>query len=457
MNREKGDYYTNTNTSDIDEDSPKSLKPIISQGAGSRRTRAESSHARWWHWWEGLHLGPRSRFSKSMICPYPEPPKSEEGGGFPLLPSYPAEAEARTRVIDRYLAAESQRRKRQLKVILFGHEHDTSLFLKQTRLLELPLSDDERAHVRVEVRRFVASICRECLLIVEACTGHPEWIYVHPVLGRVKEFVSRKDTDTQDEETVQSMVGLYCDDALRLALKQFGYNLENIERRFLNGRFPHILTCPCTANGDLSKLLRRIFAPQYAPTDHDWFHFDRRRLEPMAQEALIHRGSHTLRFLQPTNMSTQRRKWIHILVNDADCVLFISDLAIYDQNLLEEETMNRLHEDFMLFDSLVNSRLFTQTPFFVILSNVSAFRNKLPQSPLSKWFPQFKGGSDGDEAVEFINDRFQELAKANQDVYIHVADIHSAESVTTAIEAMENTSLSKVLKELSTAPVEGEY
>ncbi|KAH7168250.1 G-protein alpha subunit-domain-containing protein [Fusarium sp. MPI-SDFR-AT-0072] len=429
MNREKEKDYTST--SGIDEDSLKCSNPNTSQGAGSRRTWAESSRARWW---EGLR--PCSPFSKSMITL--EPPRSEEGDFLPL-PSYPAEAEARTRVIDRYLAAESQRRKWQLKIILFGDEHDKSLFLKQTRLLELPLSNDERANVRVEARRFVASICRECLLIVDACAGYPEWINVHPVLGRVKEFVSCEETE--DEETVESMVSLYCDDELRLALKQFGHSLENIEQRFLNGRFPHILTCPCAGNGNLSKLLKRIFAPEY------------RRLEPMAQEALIHRGSHTMRFLQITDRSTQRRKWIHILVDDAACVLFISDLAIYDQTLLKDETINRLHEDFMLFSSLVNSRWFTQTPFFVILSNVSAFRNKILQSPLSKWFPQFKGGSDGDAALKFIKDRFQELAKTNQNVYIHVADIHSAEGVIAAIEAMENTSLSQVLKELGMPPV----
>ncbi|EWZ40831.1 hypothetical protein FOZG_09457 [Fusarium oxysporum Fo47] len=324
-------------------------------------------------------------------------------------------------------------------------------FLKQTRLLELPLSNEECANVRVEARRFVASMCRECLLIVEECAGYPEWINVHPVLGRVKELVSREEPE--DEETVESMVSLYCDEELRLALKQFGHNLENIERRFLNGRFPHILTCPCTGNGNLSKLLERIFAPEYVPTEHDWFHFDQRRLEPVAQEALIHRDSHTMRLLQITDRSTQRRKWIHILVDDAACILFISDLAIYDQSLLEDETINRLHEDILLFSSLVNSRWFTQTPFFVILSNVSAFRNKILQSPLSKWFPQFKGGSDGDAALKFIKDRFQELAKANQNVYIHVADIHSAEGVIAAIETMENTSLSKALKELGMPPV----
>ncbi|KAF4946008.1 hypothetical protein FGADI_11512 [Fusarium gaditjirri] len=374
----------------------------------------------------------------------------EEVRGCCCLTIYPAEAEARTRVIDRYLAAESQRRKRQLKIILFGDEHSKTLFLKQTRLLELPLCSDKRTNIRVEARRFIASICRECLLIVDECAGFPEWINVHPVLGRVKELVSHQEPES--EEAVESMANLYCDDELRLALKQFGHNLENIERRFLNDRFPHILTCPCTANGNLSKLLQRIFAPEYIPTEHDWFHFDQRRLEPVAQEALVRRDSYTLRFLQITDRSTQRRKWIHVLVDNAACLLFISDLAIYDQSLLEDETMNRLHEDLMLFSSLVNSRWFTQTPFFVILANVSVFRNTILQSPLSKWFPQFEGGSDGDAALEFIKDRFQELAKANQNVYIHVEDIYSAEGVVAAIETMEDTSLRNVLMELGMPP-----
>ncbi|RKL44949.1 hypothetical protein BFJ72_g3599 [Fusarium proliferatum] len=440
MDCDKENIYIDT--SGIDEDSLRCPKPDASRGAGSRRTRAESKPARWW---EGLC--PLS--SKSMQ--YLVPPSAREEDCL-YLPSYPAEAEARTRAIDQYLAAESQQSKRQLKIILFGDEHEKSLFLKQIRLLEVPLSNEERADVRAEARRFVASICRECLHIVNEHACKPEWINAHPVLGRVKEIVSSEDPD--DEEKVESMVNLYCDDELRLALNQFGHNLETIERQFLNSRFPHILTCPCTANGNLSKLLKRIFAPEYVPTEHDWFHFDQRRLGRVAQEALIHRDNHMLQLLQITDRSTQRRKWIHVLVDDAACLLFICNLAIYDQTLLEDEAINRLHEDLILFSSLANSRWFAQTPFFVILSNVAAFRNKILQSPLSKWLPQFEGGSNGDAALEFIKDRFRELAKPDQNIYIHVADIYSTEGVIAAIETMENRSLHQVLEELGMAPIE---
>ncbi|KLO94735.1 putative G protein alpha chain [Fusarium fujikuroi] len=428
------------NISGTDEDSLKYPKPDTSRGAGSRRTRAESKPARWW---EGLC--PLS--SKTMQSL--EPPSVREEDCL-SLPSYPAEAKARTRAIDQYLAAESQRSKRQLKIILFGDEHEKSLFMKQALLLEVPLSNEDRADVRAEARRFVASICRECLHIVDEHACKPEWINAHPVLGRVKEIVSSEEPE--DEETVESMVNLYCDAELRLALMQFGHNFNDIERRFLNSRYPHILTCPCTANGNLSKLLKRIFTPEYVPTEHDWFHFDQRRLRRVAQEALIHRDSHTLQLLQITDRSTERRKWIHVLVDDAACLLFICNLAIYDQTLLEDETINRLHEDLILFSSLANSRWFAQTPFLVILSNISAFRNKILQSPLSKWFPQFEGGSDRDAALDFIGDRFRELAKADQNMYIHATDIYSAEGVIAAIEAMEYRSLGKVFKEIHMPP-----
>ncbi|KAF5650783.1 guanine nucleotide-binding alpha-3 subunit [Fusarium tjaetaba] len=418
MDCEKDSHYKNT--SGVDEDSLKCPKQNTGQEAGSQHTRAEKS------------------------------PSSGEEGLLPL-PSYPAEAEARTRAIDRYLAAESQKSKRQLKIILFGDEHEMCFFLKQARLFEIPLSSDERADVRVEARRSVASICRECLHVIDEYVCIPEWIKAHPVLGRVKEILSREH---EDEETVESMVRLYCGDELRFALKQLDHNLEDIERRFLNARFPHFLTCPCTASGSLSSLLNRVFAPEYIPTEHDWFHFDQRRLGRVAQEALIHRETHTLRLLQITDRSTQRRKWIHILVDDAACLVFICDLAIYDQSLLEDETINRLREYLILFDSLVNSKWFTQTPFFVVLSNVSAFRKKIVHSPLSKWFPQYAGGSDGDAALKFMEDQFRELAKAEQNLYMGTADIHSAEDVMVAIETMENTSLSKVLKKLDMPPVE---
>ncbi|PNP79755.1 hypothetical protein FNYG_06848 [Fusarium nygamai] len=423
MIREEEDDYIEASI--VEDDCLKCPQPNTSHRRGSRRTRTESSRV---PWWEGLR-------SRSVSV---EPPRSEEGQ-FPLLPSYRAEAEARTRAIDRYLAAESQKSKRQLKIILFGDELENSLFLKQTRLFEISLSNDERADIRVEARRFVASICRECLQIVDEGVWKPEWTNAHPVLGRVKEIVLSEGTE--DKETVEGMVSMYCDQELRLALKQLGHNLEDIERRFLNDRFPHILTCPCTSNGSLSSLLKRVFAPEYVPTDHDWFHFDQRRLGRVVQEALIHRDNHTLRLLQITDRSTQRRKWIHVLVDGAACLVFICDLTIYDRSLLEDGTVNRLHEYLLLFDSLVNSKWFTQTPFFVVLSNASAFRKKIVHSPLSNWFPEYKGGSDGDASLEFMKGQFRGLAKAEQNVYIHAADIHSAEDVMAAIDIMENTSL----------------
>ncbi|KAF5974272.1 guanine nucleotide-binding alpha-3 subunit [Fusarium coicis] len=422
----------------VKDDCLKCPRPNTSHRRGSRRIRTESSRVPWWD----------SLRSRSVSV---EPPRSEEGQ-FSLLPSYPAEAEARTRAIDRYLAAEFQKSKRQLKIILFGDELENSLFLKQTRLFEIPLSNDERADIVVEARRFVASICRECLQIVDESVWKQEWTDAHPVLRRVKEIVSSERPE--DEETVEGLVSMYCDQELRLALKQLGHNLEDIERRFLNDRFPHILTCPCTANGSLSSLLKRVFAPEYIPTEHDWFHFDHRRLGRVAQEALIHRDNHTLRLLQITDRSTQRRKWIHILVDETACLVFICDLALYDRSLLEDGTVSRLHEYLLLFDSLVNSRWFTRTPFFVILSNVAAFRKKIVPSPLSNWFPEYKGGCDGDASLEFVKGQFRGLAKAEQNVYIHASDIHSAEDVMAAIETIKDTSLSGFLKQLDRISVE---
>ena len=48
---------------------------------------------------------------------------------------------------------------------------------------------------------------------------------------------------------------------------------------------------------------------------------------------------------------SERKKWIHCF-EDITAVLFVLAISEYDQNLFEDERVNRMHESIVLFDSL---------------------------------------------------------------------------------------------------------
>lgn len=50
-----------------------------------------------------------------------------------------------------------------------------------------------------------------------------------------------------------------------------------------------------------------------------------------------------------------------------------------------------MHEALMLFDSICNSTWFTNTSMILFLNKVDIFAQKIQQSPVSKYFPDYKG------------------------------------------------------------------
>ncbi len=76
-----------------------------------------------------------------------------------------------------------------------------------------------------------------------------------------------------------------------------------------------------------------------------------------------------------------------------------------------------MQESLMLFESVVNSRWFSNTSIILFLTQIDVFRKKLPYSPLAKYFPEFTGGDDLHKATKFILGKFASMNRAGLDIY----------------------------------------
>ncbi|KAG0272334.1 guanine nucleotide-binding protein subunit alpha, partial [Linnemannia gamsii] len=118
-------------------------------------------------------------------------------------------------------------------------------------------------------------------------------------------------------------------------------------------------------------------------------------------------------------LRSERRKWIHCF-QDVTAVVFLVAISEYDQLLPEDETVNRIHEALALFDSICNSRWFVKTSIILFLNKIDRFREKLTISPLKKYFPDFNGGNDYEEASQYILQRFVNLNLSDKkQIYAH--------------------------------------
>lgn len=67
---------------------------------------------------------------------------------------------------------------------------------------------------------------------------------------------------------------------------------------------------------------------------------------------------------------------------DVDVLLFLVAISEYDQSLYEDETVGRMSEALTVFDSIVNSRWFSNSTVILFMNKMDLFEAKLGKSPL---------------------------------------------------------------------------
>lgn len=101
----------------------------------------------------------------------------------------------------------------------------------------------------------------------------------------------------------------------------------------------------------------------------------------------------------------ERRKWIHCF-DDVKAILYIVNLAGYNQVLFEDTTKNRMHESLELLGSVSNNVTFADTPIFLFLNKKDLFEKMILKKDLQHVFPQYSGGKNLETALDFIQQKF---------------------------------------------------
>lgn len=98
---------------------------------------------------------------------------------------------------------------------------------------------------------------------------------------------------------------------------------------------------------------------------------------------------------------SERKKWIHCFEN-VTAIVFLVAISEYDQLLFEDETVNRMQEALTLFDSICNSRWFVKTSIILFLNKIDRFREKLPISPMRKYFNDYEGNEQNENKRVYL-------------------------------------------------------
>lgn len=129
-------------------------------------------------------------------------------------------------------------------------------------------------------------------------------------------------------------------------------------------------------------------------------------------------GSSKFKVLDAGGQRSERKKWIHCF-EGITAVLFVLAMSEYDQMLFEDERVNRMHESIMLFDTLLNSKWFKDTPFILFLNKIDLFEEKVKSMPIRKYFPDYQGRvGDAEAGLKYFEKIFLSLNKTNKPIYV---------------------------------------
>ncbi|KAK4706056.1 hypothetical protein P7C70_g140, partial [Phenoliferia sp. Uapishka_3] len=177
--------------------------------------------------------------------------------------------------------------------------------------------------------------------------------------------------------------------------------------------------------------ISRIGQHGYLPSDQDVL---RSRVKTTGiTETNFEIGELKYRMFDVGGQRSERKKWIHCFEN-VTAIVFLVAVSEYDQQLYEDESINRMQEALVLFDSICNSRWFVRTSIILFLNKIDLFREKILHSPISNYFPDFTGGSDLQAGCDYFSSRFVGLNQSTaKQIYTHftcATDVRSLTSMT---------------------------
>jgi len=150
--------------------------------------------------------------------------------------------------------------------------------------------------------------------------------------------------------------------------------------------------------------VRRFAEEGYVPTEEDCIMTRTRTTGIVVTE--LEEGPVRFRVVDVGGQRNERKKWIHCF-DDVKALLFVVNLAGYDQVMFEDASQNRMKESLELFEQICNHHIFAKTPIFLCFNKKDIFEQMIQTIPLTKCFPDYTGELDVQVALSFIEAKFK--------------------------------------------------
>jgi len=141
----------------------------------------------------------------------------------------------------------------------------------------------------------------------------------------------------------------------------------------------------------------------------------------------------------------ERKKWIHCF-QDVTSVIYCAAMNEYDLLLEEDGFTNRMHESLKVFEEVINSCYFDQTPIILFLNKMDLFSEKITRVDLSVCFPVYDDGLNEDKAKDYILKKFtSKNQNKKREIFTHFTTATNTSNVRFVFRSVEQMLIEKVL------------
>ncbi|KAM7319010.1 hypothetical protein ACRRTK_022122 [Alexandromys fortis] len=399
------------------------------------------------------------------------------------------EAARRSRRIDRHLRSESQRQRREIKLLLLGTSNSgKSTIVKQMKIIHSGGFNLEacKEYKPLIIYNAIDSLTRiiRALAALKIDFHNPDRAY-----DAVQLFALTGPAESKGEitpELLGVMRRLWADPGAQACFgRSSEYHLEDNAAYYLND-------------------LERIAAPDYIPTVEDIL-----RSRDMTTGIVENKFTFkelTFKMVDVGGQRSERKKWIHCF-EGVTAIIFCVELSGYDLKLYEDnqtvskslgshclflgsrwtrvsqerlrpkpvlslarphgsfsgsvrwaarltpalpssQPQSRMAESLRLFDSICNNNWFINTSLILFLNKKDLLAEKIRRIPLSVCFPEYKGQNTYEEAAVYIQRQFEDLNrnKETKEIYSHFTCATDTSNIQFVFDAVTDVIIQNNLK-----------
>ena len=145
---------------------------------------------------------------------------------------------------------------------------------------------------------------------------------------------------------------------------------------------------------------------------------------------------------------TFRNKWIEYFESDISAVIYIAALSSYDQNLIEDGSVNRIEDSIELLNDICNHPMLIHLPVILLLNKYDVFQQKIEYSSISDHFPEFQEYQNEKNAKDFFVKKFEMVINEDRKLFKHYTTNTDSKLMKFVISAVFKIVLDSVLSDL---------